>query len=111
METDLPKYQAPNPYNYTNVDLAKRKRDIKAMIRDFPTVSPMWVEWIYDVIENTPKDEVEAIINEGKWEVPSKLFSKAQGGVLHSVEVLNEDGTPYEFPPKEEQLTEAITAN
>ncbi len=106
METDLPKYQAPNPYNYTKVQLAHRKVAIKAMIRDFPTVSPMWVEWIYDVIENTPKDEVEAIINEGKWEVPSKLFSKAQGGVLNTVECLNEDGTPYIFPPKEAEAIE-----
>lgn len=106
METELPKYEAPNPYNYTKVQLAKRKKDIKAMIRDFPTVSPMWCEWIYDVIENTPKEEVEKIINEGLWEGPSK-FSKAQGGLLHTVECFNEDFTPYEFP-KEEQKT--ITA-
>jgi hypothetical protein len=103
METELPKYENPNPYNYTKVQLAKRKKDIKAMIRDFPTVSPMWCEWIYDVIENTPKEEVEKIINEGLWEGPSK-FSKAQGGILHTVEVFNEDFTPYEFP-KENQIT------
>jgi hypothetical protein len=95
METDLPKYEKPNPYNYTKVQLAKRTQDIKAMIRDFPTVQPMWCEWLYDVIENTPKDEVEAIINEGRWEVPSK-FAKAPGGILNTVEVLNEDFTPYE---------------
>lgn len=102
METDLPKYIAPNPYNYTNLQIAKRKRDIKAMIRDFPTVSPMWCEWLYDVIENMPKDEVDKIVNEGQWEVPSK-FSKAQGGLIHTVECFNEDFTPYEFSPKENE--------
>jgi len=108
METDLPKYIPPNPYNYTKAELAKRKRDIKAMIKDFPAVSPMWVEWIYDTIENTPKEEVEKIINEGLWEGPSK-FAKAPGGLLHTVEVFNEDFTPYEFPPKENESL-AITA-
>jgi hypothetical protein len=94
METDLPKYIAPNPYNYTKTDFAKRKRDIKAMIRDYPTVSPMWCEWLYDIIENMPKEEVEKIINEGQWEGPSK-FAVAQGGVLNTVEVFNEDFTPF----------------
>jgi hypothetical protein len=100
MEVDLPKYQAPNPYNYTNVQLAKRKRDIKAMIKDYPTVAPMWCEWLYDVIENMPQEEVEDIINSGKWEVPGK-FATAPGGVLNTVECLNEDGTPYVFPTDE----------
>ena len=101
METDLPRYTPPNPYNYTKVQIAKRRRDMKAIIRDFPTVSPMWCEWIYDIIENTPPEEVEKIINEGLWEVPSK-FAKAQGGVLNTVECFNEDFTIYN-PLKEEQ--------
>jgi hypothetical protein len=108
METNLPKYIPENPYNYSNLEKAKRKRDIKAMIRDFPTVSPMWVEWIYDVIENMPKEEVDKIVNEGLWEGPSK-FSKAQGGLIHTVECFNEDGTEYQFPPKENESL-AITA-
>ena len=91
-----------NPYNYTKTDFAKRKRDIKAMIRDYPSVSPMWCEWLYDIIENMPKEEVEKIINEGLWEGPSK-FPIAQGGVLNSVEVFNEDFTP--FVPKENEIT------
>ena len=95
METDLPKYQAPNPYNYTKVQLAKRKRDIKAMINDYPSVNPMWCEWLYDVIENTPPDEVNEIINSGSWEIPSKHHSKAKGGILNDVEIFNEDFTPF----------------
>ena len=92
METDLPKYKPENTYNYTNIQLAKRKQDIKAMIRDYPTVPPMWCEWLYDVIENMPPEEVDTIISEGKWEMPGK-FAKAPGGTLNTVEVLNEDGT------------------
>ena len=98
METDLPRYQAPNPYNYTPVQLAKRTRDLKQIVRDFPTVPPLWCEWMYDVIENTPPEEVEKIINEKLWEKPSEKFSKAPGGTLNTVECFNEDWTPYEFP-------------
>jgi hypothetical protein len=99
----VPRYQKPNPYNYTKVQLAERTSAIRAMIKDYPTVPPMWVEWIYDVITNKPKEEVEKIINEGLWEGPGK-FATAPGGVLNTVEVLNEDGTPYVFPPKETEL-------
>ena len=102
MECDLPKYEAPNPYNYSKVQIAKRKQDIKAMCRDYPTVNPMWAEWLYDVIENMEPEEVEKIINEGQWEGPGK-FAKAPGGILNTVECLNEDLTPYEFSPKVEE--------
>jgi len=94
METDLQRHKPSNPYNYDEIQLAKRKRDIKAMIKDFPTVSPMWCEWLYDVIENMPKEEVENIIKNKLWEGEGK-FAKAPGGVLHTVEVFNEDFTPF----------------
>jgi len=98
----VPRYEKPNPYNYTKVQIATRTSAVRAMIKDYPTVPPMWVEWLYDVITNKPQEEVEKIINEGLWEKPSK-FDKAPGGLLNTVEVFNEDFTPYEFP-KEDNL-------
>ena len=89
METELPRYEAPNPYNYNPIQMAKRKRDIKAMIIDYPSVNPMWCEWMYDIIENMPPDEVNDIIMKGLWEGPSKLHSKATSGVFNTVEVLD----------------------
>ena len=88
MEVDLPRYKAENPYGYTKVQLAKRKTDIKALLKDYSNVPPMWVEWMYDVIENMPKEEQERIINEGLWEKQGK-FAKPLGGVFNSVEVLD----------------------
>ena len=96
----VPRYTKPNPYNYTEVQLATRKSAVRAMIKDYPTVPPMWCEWLYDVIENKPKEEVERIMNEGLWEAPGK-FAEAKGGILHTVEVFNEDFTPYIFPENE----------
>jgi NADH:ubiquinone oxidoreductase subunit len=95
MEVDLPRHQKANPYNYTKVQLAKRERDIKALLKDYPKVPPMWVEWMYDVVENMPKDEQERIINNGEWEKEGK-FSKAVSGTFHNVELFNEDFTPYQ---------------
>ena len=101
----VPRYEKENPYNYTKIQIAERTSAVRAMIRDYPSVPPMWCEWLYDVITNKPKEEVEQIINEGLWEVPSK-FSTAPGGVLNAVEVFNEDFTPYIFPAevKENEL-------
>jgi len=93
----LPRAKQSNPYNYTEVQLAKRKRDIKAMKRDFPSVNDGWIEMLYDVIENMPPAEVENIINNKLWEKPSKF--KAEGGVIKGAcELLNEDFTPISQP-------------
>jgi len=101
----VPRYVAPNPYNYDKLQIATRTSAIKAMIKDYPTVPPMWVEWLYDVITNKPQEEVEKIIKEGLWEGPSK-FAKAAGGTLNTVECFNEDFTPYIFP--ENKITEEV---
>lgn len=65
---EIPRYEEPNPFNYTNLQLAKRRKDITSACKDFPTVPRMWVEWMYDLTENMPKEEVEKIINEKLWE-------------------------------------------
>jgi len=106
----IPRYEKPNPYNYTKVQLAEKKSAVRAMIKDYPTVPPMWCEWLYDVITNKPKEEVEKIINEGLWETPSK-FAKPLGGTFKTVEVFNEDFTPYEFPPKENETLAILDEN
>ena len=100
MQVDgVPRYTKENPYNYTGVQLAQRKAAVTAMIKDYPTVPPMWVEWLYDTMTKKSPEEVEKIINEGLWETPSK-FAVAPGGLINTVEVFNEDFTPYEFPKK-----------
>ena len=84
-----------NVYNYTKVELAKKEKAVKDMMKDYPQVPKKWCDWLYDVIEHMPPDEVEEIINKGLWEKEGK-FSKAEGGILKSGIVLNEDFTPVE---------------
>ena len=66
----IPRYSAENPYEYTKEDLAKRKKALIDIRRDFPKVNEQWAEWLYDVLEHTPQDEIKEIINKGLWESP-----------------------------------------
>jgi len=95
-----------NVYNYSKVELAKKEKAIKDMCRDYPKVPKKWADWLYDVIEHMPPEEVEEIINKGLWEKEGK-FSKPPGGVLKSGIVLNEDFTPVSGSYIEHTITQA----
>ena len=86
-QPEIPRAVRPNPYNYTNLQFAKRDKAIKDMEKDFPNIPYKWLEWLYDTIENKPKEEVEEIINSGAWEKPINL-DRMKGGVLKNAEVI-----------------------
>ena len=46
---------------------------------------------VYDYNENTPKEEVEEVINSGKWDVPGK-FSKSIGGSIVCGQIMDPSG-------------------
>jgi len=77
---DIPRAKRPNPFNYDNLQFAVRDKAIKDLERDFPKVPQKWLEWLYDTIENKPKEEVEKIIKEGLWE--KKIKERLEGGVI-----------------------------
>jgi len=70
---EIPRHVPENHYNYTNVELAERKKALRDMERDYPHLPFGWLELVYDFEKNTPKEEVEKIINEGTFEVPGKF--------------------------------------
>ena len=88
IDEEIPRYEAPNPYNYSKTQLAKRSKALRDMQRDYPHLPESWLEMVYDYNENTSQDEVERIINEGKWEAAGK-FSKVTGGTLVCGEILD----------------------
>ena len=88
---EIPRYEAPNPYNYTKTQLAKRSKALRDMQRDYPNLPESWLEMVYDFHENTDQQEVERIINEGKWE-NAGMFSKVTGGTLVCGEILDTSG-------------------
>tara|TARA_R110000803_G_scaffold129070_2_gene196406 strand:+ start:732 stop:1028 length:297 start_codon:yes stop_codon:yes gene_type:complete len=89
--TDIPRHKESNLYNYSKVELAKRKKALIDIERDFPTVPKLWTEWLYDVMENMPPAEVEEIINSGAWEKSSEKYGEAKGGTIKCGEVLDPD--------------------
>jgi len=87
---EFPRYEEPNHFNYTNLELAKRKKAINDALKDYPNLPAKWIEWVYDLIENKPADEVKKIINEGLWE--KKLQERDLGGLIKgSVEIIENE--------------------
>ena len=66
--SELKRHKPENPYKYTNVELAERKKALRDMERDYPNLPYQWLEMVYDFNKNVIK-----IINEGKWETPGKF--------------------------------------
>ena len=65
---DLPRHVPANPHNYTVLQLAERTKALKDLERDYPNVPFGWLELVYDWEKNTDVEEVEDIINTGRWE-------------------------------------------
>ena len=86
----IPRHVEENPYEYTPLEKAERNKAIKDMAKDYPNLPHSWLEMVYDFWKHTPTERVEEIINKGEWEAPGR-FSKAQGGTLDAMEVLDSE--------------------
>ena len=84
----IPRHQPDNPYNYSNLEIAQRKKALLDMKKDYPNLPDAWLEMAYDFHEHTPKEEIEEIINTDKWSKPGQ-FSKTKGGTLVCAEILD----------------------
>ena len=82
---DIPRATRPNPWNYNNLELAKKDKAVKDAIKDYPNIPEKWIDWMYDIVEHKSKEEIEKIINEGLWEKPIK--TRDTGGVLQNMEI------------------------
>ena len=69
----IPRHVPSNPYNYTNVQLAERKKALKELAEIYPSLPFAWIEMAYDFEKNTPYEDIQSIINEKKWETPGKF--------------------------------------
>ncbi len=84
--TEIPRHEPENPFNYSPLQLATRKKAIRDAKRDYPNLPEMWIEWMYDVVENTPKDEINDVIANKKWECSGEI--KQNGGVVECMDIL-----------------------
>jgi NADH:ubiquinone oxidoreductase subunit len=81
---EIPRYKPNNPFNYSEFDKSKRAKAIRDAEKDYPTVPPMWIEWLYDVIENKDPEEVKRIIENNEWDKEPEQ-KHTLGGTLKSM--------------------------
>ena len=68
---EIPRHEPANPYNYTNVELAQRKKALRDMEKDYPNLPFGWLEMVYDWHAHQNPDVVKQIINQKTFEGPS----------------------------------------
>ena len=69
----IPRHVPDNPYNYSPEDLIVRKKALRDLVLDYPTLPVGWLEMAYDFEKNTPQEEIKKIIAEKLWEGPGKF--------------------------------------
>mgnify|MGYP003627820517 CR=1 FL=1 len=80
----LPKYKEPNPRNYTEMQLARKRLETRQMVKQYPEVSPQWIGWCWDFIENTSKERIAEIIETKEFENrPQKEGRQSKGGQIY----------------------------
>jgi len=93
---EFKRYETPNPYNYTDEQLAMRKRAIRDAIRDHPHIPEGWIEQAYDVVENSDWNELKKQIDN------TEVKERATGGVIECMTVEHPDDDKQD----EEELSE-----
>ena len=75
----IPRHVPSNPYNYSGAQLAERKKTLKDLAEVYPHLPFAWLEMAYDFEKNTPREEIQEIINNKLWEKPGKFTSGFNG--------------------------------
>ncbi len=60
---DIPRVEAPNPFNYSEQQLADKKAALKRAVELYPNVPLFYAELAYDLCMNTPEDELQTVMN------------------------------------------------
>ena len=89
----IPRKERPNPYNYTNLEIAERDATLENMAKQHPTIPFTWLEYVYDLVKNKPEEEIKKIINNGEWEKPVK--ERLNQGIYKNVEIINPGHPDY----------------
>ena len=82
VEDEIPRHEPKNPFNYSKVQLAKRKKAVSDAEKDFPNVPGLWIEWMYDLLEQKTESE--------EWEKHTNT-DRQHGGTMQSGEVLDKE--------------------
>ena len=72
----IPRHTPSNPYNYSGAQLAERKKCLKDLSEVYPNLPFAWLEMAYDFEKNTPREEIQKIIDDKSWEKPGKFTNE-----------------------------------
>lgn len=75
---EFPRYEKPNKFNYDDLTLARKNKEMRELIRDFPDVSPFYIEMFWDLLENASPEEKEKM---KEWK-KSKPKPRPKGGEI-----------------------------
>ena len=89
---DIPRYEEPNPYNYTALQKEVREKELDKFEVKYPNIPTKWIEWVFDMINNRPIEETRAIINSGELEKPPEIPYSLGGNVENAVQIEDASG-------------------
>jgi len=94
IETNIPgteRYKENNPYNYSDLDLQKRRIQLKAAKDLYPSLPDEWIALAYDVITNKSEEEVNRIIENKEFENFKMRERVLSGENIGAVQITNPD--------------------
>ena len=72
----MPRYEAPNPHNFSDLQLADRQKFINDSLKDYPNMSHLMVGYWWDIVATTPAEQLQKEIEDGKWAKKGVLTKK-----------------------------------
>ena len=82
-EEATPRHIPDNPYKYSIIQMAERKRALRDLVRDYPQLPYGWLEMAYGFEKNSDPEEIKKIISEKLWEGEG-MFSENRNGNCNS---------------------------
>jgi hypothetical protein len=89
---DIPRYEEPNPFNYTPLQKSIRNNEIDKFVEKYPHLPTRWIEWCFDIVNNRPIEETRKIIESGELEKPPEVAWHKGGIIENSVSIENPKG-------------------
>ena len=74
------RHKEDNPYKYTEDQLAEKEIAVRNACLAYPDVPRLWVGWAYDVVTNTPLEELKEMMDK----IDKSKPMNPEGGVLQT---------------------------
>lgn len=59
---EIPRHTPSNPYDLTEEQIARRNREVKAAINDFPNIPQFYIEHAWSLIETKKQEELDEML-------------------------------------------------